>query len=341
LKNVIVGYDAGLNTGVAILDIEGNIIFVKTFRGEENEKIISEVMKFGKPIVIATDKRKVSKKVKEIASSFGCKVFRPKRDLLREEKEEIVRETNFKVEDDHQRDALASALYAYRRIKKRIDKIKEYLKSKNLEEFFDEVLYHSFRNYGINIARVLEILSTKEKEKRVEEKERERKEEILKFEENLRLKKRIKELEEELSYYKKLKMIFSELLEYKEKYTKLEKFFSLLKKMYELEKNGILPIIDLDVFDFNDVDKFIGLKNLLIFSNDVKKFKILNGFEIRALFTEVEEQIDLKFPVFRIKRSSLLNFDNLLGIYKKDFEKMMRDVLKEELKKWVEEEKLR
>ncbi|MEM5875231.1 MAG: DUF460 domain-containing protein [Candidatus Aenigmatarchaeota archaeon] len=343
MKNLIIGYDSGLNVGVAILDTNGNVVFLKTYRGEDREKIISEILKFGRPIIISTDKRKIPKSIKEVASSFGCRVIKPKRDLLVEEKEEMVRKIGIEVKDEHQRDAVAAAYYAYKKIKKRLETIKVFLERKNLVEFYDEVVYKFFRDYRKNLIYILERLVSRSEEK-IEESE---KEEIVKqisfFEENLRLKKKIKDLEKELNYYRKINLIFSELIEYKEKFLKIEKYFNLLKKIYDLEIKNILAIIDIDKYDIYDLNYYIGLENKLVFSNDEKKFPLLKGFGIKALFTEVDikDQQHIKYPVFLVKRSDLVNFDGIYGIERKKFEKMMKEVLKEEIKRWVEEERLK
>ncbi|MEM5832316.1 MAG: DUF460 domain-containing protein [Candidatus Aenigmatarchaeota archaeon] len=343
MKNLIIGYDSGLNVGIAILDTSGNVIFLNTYRGEDREKIISEILKFGRPIIFSTDRKKVPKSIKEIASSFGCRVIRPKRDLLVEEKEDLVRKIGVEVKDGHQRDAVAAAYYAYKKIRKRLDTIRIFLEKKNLMEFYDEVVYRFFRDYGKNLISIINNLISKTEEK-VEDK---RKEEVAHqfnfFEENLRLKKRIRELEKELNYYKKINFVFSELLEYKEKFLKIEKYFNIFKKIYELERKNILPIIDLDNFDIFEFNQYIGLENRIVFSNNERIFSLLKGFGIRALFTEVEikNKEIFKFPVFFVKKGDLCKVEDIYGIEKAKFEKMMKEILKEELKKWIEEEKLK
>ncbi|MCX8190718.1 MAG: DUF460 domain-containing protein [Candidatus Aenigmarchaeota archaeon] len=344
MKNIIVGYDTGLNVGVAIFDTEGKILFFKTFRGEDKDKIIHEIFKFGRPIIFATDRSRTSKSVKIIASSIGCKILRPKRDLLREEKEEIVKNLGIKVDDDHQRDAVAAGYFAYSRIRRKIELIRKYLRERNLLEFFDEVVYRFFKRSDINLAIILEAIREGEKTtsqeiiKKVEIKP----EKKLPIDEILLLKKRIFELERELEYYKKMRMIFSELIDYKDRYLRIEKYFEILKKMHELEKNEILPVINVDVIDVYEFDQYIGMKNLLVFSNDEKKCRILSSYGVKALLTEMDLGIETGFPILKVDKNKLMSISSeVFGINKKDFEKVLRKMTKEELKKWVEEEKIR
>ncbi|MEM5815034.1 MAG: DUF460 domain-containing protein [Candidatus Aenigmatarchaeota archaeon] len=342
MKNLIVGYDAGLNVGIAILDTEGNVVLVKTYRGEDREKIVREILRFGRPILFSTDKRKVSRSIKEVASSFGCRVFRPKRDFMIDEKEEIIKKLKIEVKDDHQRDALAAGFYAFSKIKKKLEIIKNFLEKRNLIEFYDEVIYRFFKNSGINLVSVLESLVKKEEIKEKKETKIEIKKQVDFFEESLKLKKRIKELEKELNYYRRINLIFSDLLEYKEKYLELEKYFFLLKKVYEIENRNMIAIVDLDYYDVEKTNNYIGLENKLVFSNDEKKFQILKSFGIRAIFTEIEVKNSeiIKVPIFNINKKELVSFDHLYAIEKKKFEKAMKEILKEEIKRWVEEEKM-
>jgi len=214
LKSIIVGFDAGLNSAIAVLSTEGEILFIETFRGYNKGEIIREILKRGRPILIATDKKETPKAVKDLARTFGCRVLRPKRDLNREEKEEIVREYKNKIEDTHQLDALASAFFAYRKIKKKIDLVERYLEERELKEYKDEVLFYLFRLRGINLEQIInKLLGKKEEEKEkliVPKKKKEGEVLIELLKERIELEKQLEKLREEMISYKKLKLKFDE-----------------------------------------------------------------------------------------------------------------------------------
>jgi len=342
LRSVIVGFDSGLTSALAILTINGNLIFLKSFRSVDKGILINEILKRGRPILLATDKKETPKGVKELASSLGCKILRPKRDLTREEKEELIKENGFEVEDDHQLDALASALFAFKKVRRKILIIENYLRKRNSLELLDEVVYHLFRSRGINVDSILKKLS---EEKEAEEVKIERKEEkaFLSFlEEKLNIQKELQKISNELAFYKKIKMKFDELIEYKEKYEKLKKYFDILKEMEEIRAKKLLPVLIIEkIENLKEIDEHLGLKDRIVFSNDESGFKLLNEYEIKCLLTEVKPQVKTKFPIIKIEKDRLVKFNHCYGIEEKVFDEKMKEILKEELKKWVEEERSR
>jgi len=346
LKSIIVGFDAGLNLAIAVLSTEGEILFIETFRGYNKGEIIKEILKRGRPILIATDKKETPKAVKDLARTFGCRVLRPKRDLNKEEKEEIVREYKNRIEDVHQLDALASAFFAYRKIKKKIDLVERYLEERELKEYKDEVLFYLFRLRGINLEQIInKLLGKKEEEKEkliVPKKKKEGEVLIELLKERIELEKQLEKLREEMISYKKLKLKFDELLEYKNKFERLKYYFDLLKDFEKARTMGLQPVLYLEkIENLEEIDSYIGLEGRIIFSNDAEGFNLLNKYGIKCLLTEVSFEKQTKYPILKIERNELKKVGNVYGIEEKKLDSKMKEVLKEELKKWIEEEKER
>jgi len=346
LRSIIVGFDAGLNSALAILSINGELLHLSTFRGYDKGVIIRQILKNGRPILIASDKKETPKAVKELARTFGCRILRPRRDLSREEKEEIVKECKDKIEDDHQLDALASALFAYRRIKKKIELVERYLRERGLDEYRDSVIYYLFKLKGLNLEQLINRLvgekkETKEEKAAVEEKKRE--ESMVEFlRERIELERQLKEMREEVSSYRKLKLKFDELLEYKSKFEKLKHYFEILRDLEKVRSMGLQPIIYMEkIENLEEVDSYIGLEGRIIFSNDVEGFSMLNNYGIKCLLTEVPFEKQPKYPVVKIDRGELVKVGNVYGIDEKKLDLRMKEALKEALKKWVEEERER
>ena len=138
-KLLIVGIDPGTTIGYAVLDIEGNLLTAKSSKNCNLSILINELVSIGKTIIIGTDKKKIPDFVEKAGIKLGAKIISPKEDLLVYEKRNIA--SGFNIKKDHELDALASALFAYNKIKPLMNKIdyavrnenKIYLKSKVLE----------------------------------------------------------------------------------------------------------------------------------------------------------------------------------------------------------------
>ncbi len=108
MLSVIAGFDPGETSALAVVDIDGRLIFLKTFRGGFR-KAVELLRGAPKPAIVASDKTHQSN-VAKLAASFNAKAFFPKKHLTVAEKAKLVR--GFDTANDHERDALAAALNA-------------------------------------------------------------------------------------------------------------------------------------------------------------------------------------------------------------------------------------
>ncbi len=202
-KYLIVGLDPGIEVGIAVLDLDGRVLLVKSGRGLDRDDVISLLRGLGRVILVATDKHNLSEFVKKVAAALGAKIFTPDRDLRVHEKESIVAtyatSNNLEIKDTHVRDALAAALIAYRSIESKIRELEDKLVEMGLDKkSIDMDKYKIKLIEGQTIASILEeviseTLSTAESEGRVSEIVREAR--VL-LETNENMKKKIRELEE-------------------------------------------------------------------------------------------------------------------------------------------------
>jgi len=126
-KPLIVGVDPGSTSAVAAVNLQREIELLESGKNFPPRDIIQRIIKVGKPVVVASDKRKTPSKVDKIASSLGAKLFEPEKDLSQKRKKELGRGAN-----NHELDALASALHAQKQLHKEIQKINK------LEQEFDK-----------------------------------------------------------------------------------------------------------------------------------------------------------------------------------------------------------
>ena len=110
VKALIVGIDPGTTVGVAILNLEGEILDLSSFRSFSLDDIVEYILDFGIPMIMATDVSDVHHTVEKLSAAFGCKTFAPQRSLSVKEKNEMTKEYTFG--NAHERDALASVLKA-------------------------------------------------------------------------------------------------------------------------------------------------------------------------------------------------------------------------------------
>src|SRR3989338_9246374 len=120
-KLLIVGIDPGTTTAYAVLDIEGNLMHLNSSKQLDLKLLISDIIKLGKVVLVGTDKANVPRLVEAFATKVGARIVSPKEDLKVNEKRDMTHNLNFN--DEHQGDALASALFACKSTKALLDKI--------------------------------------------------------------------------------------------------------------------------------------------------------------------------------------------------------------------------
>ncbi|WP_137291121.1 DUF460 domain-containing protein [Natronorubrum halophilum] len=109
--HVIVGIDPGTTTAVAIVSLEGEVLDVWSSRTSDTADVIEWIVERGRPIIVAADVTPMPETVEKFRRSFDAAGWTPRSDLPVDEKQHRTREESY--DDDHQRDAMAAALYAF------------------------------------------------------------------------------------------------------------------------------------------------------------------------------------------------------------------------------------
>jgi predicted RNase H-like nuclease (RuvC/YqgF family) len=123
---VIVGIDPGVITAVSIIDINGNFVALESRRYFSKEDIIELVSKYGEPIIISCDVCSPPRLVKKISSTFNSKLIIPNKNMTTKKKMKLIKKFEKFIKNKHERDALASAIFAYHKVLpllKRVDKV--------------------------------------------------------------------------------------------------------------------------------------------------------------------------------------------------------------------------
>jgi len=128
-RKLIVGIDPGIVTGLAILDMNGNVLTLHSGKNLSRRYVLRIVYQYGTPILVAVDTAKPSDYAKKLAAMIGAVLYYPDKDLSISEKSEIVvkvsREQGIVVKDPHMRDALAAAYKSFMQLKPKLDRVED------------------------------------------------------------------------------------------------------------------------------------------------------------------------------------------------------------------------
>ncbi|MFC7044242.1 DUF460 domain-containing protein [Halobacteriaceae archaeon GCM10025711] len=109
--HVIVGIDPGTTTAVALTDLDGHLLDVLSTRTADTAAVIEWIISRGRPVIVAADVTPMPETVEKIRRSFDAAGWTPDTDLPVDEKQHRTREEGY--DNDHERDAMAAAFYAF------------------------------------------------------------------------------------------------------------------------------------------------------------------------------------------------------------------------------------
>ncbi|UPV75444.1 DUF460 domain-containing protein [Halorussus limi] len=109
--HVLVGIDPGTTTAVAVADLDGNLLDVLSTRTADTAEVIEWIIERGRPVVVAADVEPMPETVEKIRRSFDAAGWIPQSDLPVDEKQHRTRDDDY--DNDHERDAMAAALFAF------------------------------------------------------------------------------------------------------------------------------------------------------------------------------------------------------------------------------------
>lgn len=187
ITHVIVGVDPGTTTAIAVLDLNGKLLGVRSKKGWNSAEVIEYILSFGKPVVVATDKSDPPDFVSKLKASFNATLHVPKDDMSVEKKKYLTSPFKHKISNDHERDALSAAIDAYNAHKSKLMNVE-----KRIPPGIDADTVKAGIIRGLTLRKLIEKTSRgKSDEKKEKDKPQKSTENVNK------LKKILKELEEE------------------------------------------------------------------------------------------------------------------------------------------------
>ncbi len=130
---LIAGVDPGSTIGISILDLNGNLIKITSFRNKGVDFVIKKLIKFGKIAIIGSDVNPVPKLIEKISKSLGCKLVLPRKSLTSSQKHNIIGrffEKRYRYKNKHEKDSLCAAIIALRFYNVLFNKIDNKIKDK-------------------------------------------------------------------------------------------------------------------------------------------------------------------------------------------------------------------
>lgn len=109
-RYLIVGIDPGTTIGIAILDLNGELLKLQSSRQMTMADVIEFIWSIGKPVIVASDVVPMPFTVEKIRRAFQAVPYTPRQDISVETKYEIA--GKFGYGNDHERDALTAAVEA-------------------------------------------------------------------------------------------------------------------------------------------------------------------------------------------------------------------------------------
>ena len=308
---MIVGVDAGLNVAWAVLDLSGNLLGLGSKKGL-GRGIIGEVKKYGEPLIISTDVSKPPKLVKELATSFGARLSLPKEDMRVKEKETLTK--GFVFGNRHERDALASALRAFKEIEGLVRRVKK-------RGGDEEVVRKILKGEAKNIREAMRVEERKEK--------RRKKRGRASVEELLKLVEKLKEENERLR--RERKWVVYKVSEVRPKVLIEDK----ARIMNKLLKDGKVPILRVEgKKDLRDVYKDV----VYLKTQDERVLKELERRKVRVLVMDEPKEIE-GFVTVRRSDLNIKEEDGIEYVEFKEFERLVKEVAKKVVKEVLKDYK--
>ncbi|HPS91253.1 MAG TPA: DUF460 domain-containing protein [Methanothrix sp.] len=144
---IIVGLDPGTTTGIAAINLRGELVDLISSRAMSSSDAIEWIAARGRSLLVATDVFPTPGAVEKIKRAFNAVLYSPGADIPAEEKIALGREFNYR--NDHERDALAAAISAFKKYKNKFMLVEKKTPS---EVDPDEVKALVVRGYSIENA---------------------------------------------------------------------------------------------------------------------------------------------------------------------------------------------
>ncbi|MDW5550755.1 DUF460 domain-containing protein [Methanosarcina sp.] len=283
-KFTIVGIDPGTTVGIAILSLEGELLYLKSSRGMAPDEVVKLIAEYGKPAVIASDVTPMPGSVEKIRRSFNAVPASPGIEVSAEEK--IALGKTFGYSNDHERDALTAALLTYRSYKNIFSRIE---KKAPQNADLELIKFHVIRGASIEAA-IEKVRVSGEPEKSRQREHAEKPEDRAVDESLLKMRETVQRQSEQIQNLQEyLEELKKELLAKDKKISKLESRLNSFKKeaYSEIRKSKEIKIRDETI---ESLKKEVSHKNKTVkeLRHRSNKLRKIQKMEVRGEGTAVK-----------------------------------------------------
>ncbi len=369
---LLLGIANGKYKGLAIFDLSENLLDLVTIRRYRTKKVAEHISSFGIPSAIAVESEDIPKLAKDLAEYFGIPILIPDEDILPDFFAETLETYSYK--NLYEKRALITCLYVFKKFKHifrdidelllssgasrmLIDKAKELVLHGKAENALDAVekvngFFELTHAHKTRIGEFLEserdykelyeeaVKYIKELERRIAELEKKCSFTAKDTEETLSENgERIRELE------RKVALLEDALRKEKERSEILEEKLGILEEERFIEKKGLLPVVKIHEFSFEEISKIKSVLRIFkrpvaveLVRKDLKAAKYLAKLHPSIVIGDFPEEIKAVFlsagiPV--ISESSLdhalVKFKRFYGISEKELKKVLHNESKKSL----------
>lgn len=315
-KFTIVGIDPGTTVGIAILSLEGELLYLKSSRGMAPDEVVKLIAEYGKPAVIASDVTPMPGSVEKIRRSFNAVPASPGIEVSAEEK--IALGKTFGYSNDHERDALTAALLTYRSYKNIFSRIE---KKAPQNADLELIKLHVIRGASIEAA-IEKVRASAEPEKSRQREHAEKTEDRSVDESFLKIKETVQRQSEQIQNLQEyLEELKKELLAKDRKISKLESRLNSFKKeaYSEIRKSKEIKIRDETI---ESLKKEVSHKNKTVKelrrrSNKLRKIQKMEvrgeGTAVKVIAAFTKESIAETKEKYGLKTGDVVFLENPSG----------------------------
>lgn len=337
MRKLIVGVDPGTITAVALLDIDSDFVDVVSRRDFSLSGIAEYIVSRGDPVIVATDKKSVPDFVHKTAATFNARIVKPENNLTIEEKESLTKKYRQHdarsasvslVNNDHEQDALAAAVYAKKRFAKFLQKVDTALEKKGFEGSRGDVKELLLKGEVGNIEQALKLLAPAERRdtkvvtrladsrtilelrKRIETQQKENTQLRARIEE---MEKKLREIEKQLREEQELRKKITVLVKEKSSVQLSKETELSLAKQKELEK---------DYYVLVQYEPGVDVKDKIVIVDKRTDINAVAKKEPRAIIADKEYEIDV--PVIVKEKITIKNIEGFLVADKDEVDAQLR-----------------
>ena len=160
---LIVGIDAGTTVGIAIADICGHLVALKSGRGLSRGDVIRYIVEYGNPILIASDVAPAPSFVEKLSASLQTHLYVPEKLVSVAEKRSLSKnfdsQSTLRPSNSHQRDALAALSKAFQAHGTQLKLLHKHIERSEQNYLFSNVVSLIFQGVAVTDALNQSILT--------------------------------------------------------------------------------------------------------------------------------------------------------------------------------------